>query len=127
MDKQAIYSNIRDLLLAYCPPYEAREGKNVSGKQSLELWAKGSYEVAGRKRSEVYFAGAIIQKSYVGFYFMPVYSDPSEAHAIFSEQLLKRLKGKSCFHITDGSIETMSDIKHALAEGFKLYKQRGWL
>jgi hypothetical protein len=99
----------------------------VSGKPSVELWAEGDYEIEGRRRKEVYFAGLIIQGSYVGFYFMPVYSDPEAMRAIFSDRLLGRLKGKSCFYITTDDEALMHDIEHALAEGFKLYKQRGWV
>jgi hypothetical protein len=33
-------------------------------------------EVLGRKKDELWFASALIQKGYVGFYYMPVYGDP---------------------------------------------------
>ncbi len=127
-EKLEIYDKIRALLKAYAPPYKIREGKNISGKQSMELWAEdGEYEFAGKKRKEVYFAGLVIQKSYVGFYFMPIYSDEAAMRQIFSQRLLKCLKGKSCFYITTNDAEMLNDIKQALAEGFKVYKQRGWV
>lgn len=126
--KIEIYNKIRRLLKAYEPPYKAREGKNVSGKQSTELWAEGGkYEFAGKIRKEMYFAGLVIQKDYVGFYFMPVYSDEAEMRRLFSPRLLKCLKGKSCFYITADDAEIMNDVRHALAEGFKIYKQHGWV
>ena len=62
-----------------------------------DLWSIKDLVIEGRKRKEVYFAGLIIQKSYVGFHFMPVFA---EAHLkpVFAPELLELLKGKSCFH-----------------------------
>lgn len=126
-EKIEIYNKIRALLREYEPPFVAREGKNVSGKQSVELWAKGKYEVNGKQRNEIYFAGLIIQKDYVGFYFMPVYSDEVAMRKVSSPDLLRCLKGKSCFYIKTTDAAIMRDIEHALAEGFKIYEQRGWI
>ncbi len=127
IEKQLIYTALRDMLAVYSPPYMVREGKNVSDKDSYGLWSEGDFEIFGRKRQEVYFAGIIMQKAYVGFYFMPIYSDPEVMRNVVSPRLRKCLKGKSCFYITRGDQEVMAEIKHVLAEGHKLYQQRGWV
>jgi len=49
-----------------------------------DVWFVKDLVIAGRKCKEVFFAGLIIQKSYVGFYFMPVYTD---AEAMSSSSL----------------------------------------
>lgn len=126
-DKTEIFAELRETLLPYSPPFKKREGKNVSGKDSFELWAEGEFEAFGRKRKEIFFAGLIMQKAYVGFYFMPIYSDPEAMRKIFSPRLLKCLKGKSCFYIKDLDDDLKTDIKRALAEGFALYNQREWV
>jgi hypothetical protein len=93
-----------------------------------DLWSIKDLIIDGRKRKEVFFAGLIIQSSYVGFYFMPVYSDiDAELKDVFGQELLKLLKGKSCFHIKklDETIE--KQIIEALEIGYKLYKERGWI
>ena len=82
--------------------------------------------IAGRKRKEVFFAGLIIQKSYVGFYFMPVYTD-AEAMSFIKPELLKRLKGKSCFHIKKLDAELLAQVDAALQAGCLLYQQKGWI
>lgn len=123
----SIYAAIRELLSAYAPPFKVREGKNSSNKDNYELWAEGEFEAFGRKRSEMFFAGLIKQKAYVGFYFMPIYNDPEALTKLVSPRLLKCLRGKSCFYIKQDDVEIMADIKQALAEGFKLYKLRGWV
>ena len=82
--------------------------------------------VAGRPRNEVYFAGLIVQKGYVGFYYMPVYSDP-ERKALFKPELLKLLKGKSCFHVRKLDDEVIGQIDEAVQAGHDLYRERGWV
>ena len=82
--------------------------------------------IEGRKRKEVFFAGLIIQKGYVGFYFMPVYSDV-EMKDFFKPELLSRLKGKSCFHIKKLDEALLGQIDEALRRGYALYVQKGWI
>lgn len=122
-----IYNTLKKALSAYSPPFIVREGKNVSGKDSYDLYAIGDFIAYGRKRSEVFFASVIMQKAYVGFYFMPIYTEPEAMKNVFSPRLLKCLKGKSCFYIKQLDDELLADIEQALQAGLKLYKQRGWV
>ncbi|WP_448634072.1 hypothetical protein [Pedobacter panaciterrae] len=46
---------------------------------------------------------------------------------IFGPDLLKLLNGKSCFHINKLDDALMLQIEEALAAGFKLYKEKGWV
>jgi len=68
----------------------------------------------------------IIQKDYVGFYYMPIYSE-TKLEAVFKPEFLKTLHGKSCFYIMMLDDELLSQIKKALKTGFDLYKKRGWI
>lgn len=90
------------------------------------LWSDKEVELKGRKMPDVYFVGLMVQKGYVGFYFMPVYANPglkSELHP----QLLKCLKGKSCFHIKKNDPELMEQVKQALEIGYEDFKRKGWV
>ena len=91
-----------------------------------DLWSEKDVVIAGRKRTEVYFAGLIIQKSYVGFYYMPVYTH-DEAKEFFGPEMLRLLKGKSCFYLKELTPEIRAQMKDALTRGFALYKERGWV
>ena len=71
------------------------------------------------------FASVIIQKSYVGLYYMPVYTNP-EMKKIFPPELLALLKGKSCFQIRISDARLVAHIQSALASGFRQYKKNGW-
>ncbi len=119
---KAMFKGLRSLLKRYQPPLVAK----MDDAGHFDLWSVKDVEIAGRKRKEVYFAGAIIQKSFVGFYYMPVYDSP-EMKKLFPPELLSLLKGKSCFHIKTLDARLLRQIKSALAAGYKLYKKNGWV
>jgi hypothetical protein len=121
-DLQTIFTTLRPLLARYQPPLVPKH----DDPRYLDLWSFKDLLIEGRKRKEVYFAGLVIQKSYVGFYFMPVYSD-AEVKGFFKPELLSCLKGKSCFHIKKLDGELLSQIDAALQAGYALYQQKGWI
>ena len=61
-----------------------------------------------------------------GFYFMPVYAE-ADLKAVFAPELLKLLKGKSCFHIKKLDPALLDQIKSALQVGYEAYQARGWV
>lgn len=119
---EAIFADVKALLAKYAPPFEVRTDE----KGGYHLWKTKAIVIDGRKRKEVYFAGVIPQKGYVGFYYMPVYAD-ADVKALFKPELLSLLKGKSCFHLRKNDPVVVKEIRRALADGVKLYKQRGWV
>jgi hypothetical protein len=121
-DRLEIFEKLKELLVKYSPPFTPK----TDTERWYDLYSVKDVEVWGRKRKEVYFAGIIIQKSYVGFYYMPVYAEP-EVKLLFKPELLKLLKGKSCFYIRNLDEELVRQIEQALADGFAMYKQRGWV
>ena len=119
---KAIFRRLRCLL----KQYEGVLVPKVDQGNKYDLWSFKDIEIAGRKRTEVYFAGLVIQSNYVGLYYMPVYVDTSLAK-VFSPELLKIKKGKSCFHIRELTPQLEKDIKKALKIGYELYEKRGWV
>lgn len=90
-----IFEALKELLTPYVKGsivMRGGSGGQVALVSEKEIW------VEGKKKPELHFAAVLIQKGYVGFYFMPVYSDP-ERKELFAPELLKLLKGKACFHI----------------------------
>jgi hypothetical protein len=120
-DLHAIFTAIQPLLRRYQPPLAPKNDT----ERYFDLWSFKDLEIEGRRRTEVFFAGLIIQKTYVGFYFMPVYAEP-EIKVLFPPELLRLLKGKSCFHIRTLTPALLSQIEAVLEQGFDLYRQRGW-
>ncbi len=107
-------------------PYAKRLSVRRDEPGYYDLWSDKEVEIAGRKRKDVFFASLIIQKSYVGFYYMPVYTH-QEAREFFGPELLALLKGKSCFYLKELTPEIRRQMTRALKEGFNLYKERGWV
>jgi hypothetical protein len=118
-----IFEEIKKLLM----PYEKGTMKIRGGTGGqVGLVSEKKVEIDGRKRDEIWFAGTLVQKGYVGFYFMPVQKEP-ETKEIFKPELLKCLKGKSCFHIKKFDTVIFKQIKEALEKGYQKYRQRGWV
>jgi len=121
-DLPEIFIRLKALIASYSPPLNSRQ----DSEQAFDLWSDKDLVIEGRKRKEVFFASAIIQKNYVGFYFMPIYVE-KEITEVFKPELLRLKKGLSCFHIKDLTPELEEQITEALRVGFELYEQRGWV
>ena len=121
-DLELIFSSLKELLQDYQPPLLAK----IDDPGRYDLWSVKDVVIAGRKRKEVFFASAIIQKGYVGFYFMPIYGAP-EMTEFFPAELLSLLKGKSCFHMKRLDDKLLEQVRTALQDGFALYKDRKWV
>ena len=117
-----IFGRLRTILKKHEDPL--RPKFDLEGR--YDLWSFKDVEIAGRKRKEVNFASLIVQSRWVGFYYMPVYTDAS-LKEFFPERLLKLLKGKSCFRIRELDEELERQIDDVLERGYRLYQQRGWI
>lgn len=118
----ALFSQLRALLKKYEDILKPKKDEDGF----YDLWSFKDLEIAGRKRKEVFFASVVTRKNYVGFYYMPIYTDTGLSE-VFKPELLSLLKGKSCFHIKQLTPELETQIKEALETGYKLYQDRGWV
>ena len=66
---QPIFNELKPFLARYDPLLRSKRDEPAY----YDLWSFKDLVIEGRKRKEVFLAGLIIQKSYGGFYFMPVY------------------------------------------------------
>ena len=119
---QAIFGALKPLLQAYQPPLIPK----TDDERYFDLWSPKPIVIDGRKRKEVFFAGLIIQKDYVGFYFMPTYAE-TNLKTVFEPELLCLLKGKFCFHVKKLDEELLRQIEVALKIGYELYRERDWV
>jgi hypothetical protein len=118
-----IFETIKNMLL----PYEKGSIKLRGGTGGqIAMVSEKPIEIDGRKRDELWFAAALVQKGYVGFYFMPVY-DKKQMEEMFKPELLKCLKGKGCFHIKKADPLIYAQIKESLKKGYDSYKAKGWV
>ncbi len=123
-----VYEGLHKLLSRYAPPFKTTSG-TIRGKSDLHLTVPKAVVVPGAyggKPAEIAMASIILQKGYVGFYFMPAYTNPGLKNKL-SPSLAKLLKGKSCFYIKKLDAALLTDIENALREGVKCFKDRGWV
>jgi hypothetical protein len=123
-----VYNDVETLLKRYVPPFQAGDFA-VRGKESLQLVVPKPVAIPGAyggKPVKLQFAAVILQKAYVGFYLMGVYTNPALKKKI-SPALLKTLKGKSCFHLKTLDEQMKKDIATALDASAEVYEERGWL
>ncbi|MDF1497562.1 MAG: DUF1801 domain-containing protein [Patescibacteria group bacterium] len=119
---QIIFNRLKKLLKKYEGPLEPM----FDVKNKYNLWSCKDLEINGKKRDKISFATLIIQSNYVCFYFMPIYTD-SNLKDLIDDNLVKLLKGKSCFHIQTLNDNLEKQIAKALNAGFKIYKKKGWI
>ena len=119
-DRALIFRAIRPLMARYAPPLQPRT--DVEGR--YELWSPGPVAVDAGREKDVFFAGLIIQSSYVGFYFMPLAADEDRG-SVFEPELLGLLK--SCFHVKRLDDRLLAQISAALDRGRDIWAQRGWI
>ena len=118
-----IFEEIKKMLT----PYDKGTMKLLGGTGGkVILISTKPVEIFGRKREELWFASALVQKGYVGFYYMPVYGD-NEVRKMIKPELLNCLKGKACFHIKKYDKEIFSQVSDALKAGYDCWHKRGWI
>ena len=113
---QQIFARIRKQLLPFGKMMEVR----VDKEGAYQLYILGDVEISGRKFKECYFAGAVIQKTMVAFYFFPIYSHP--AAFTVPAAIQKNCKGKSCFNFKKLDDVQEKAIAALLKDGAAFYK-----
>jgi hypothetical protein len=83
-------------------------------------------EIDGKKRNELWFASAMVQKGYVGFYYSPRYVN-GDLKKHFSDAFVKCLKGGGCFYIKKNDPLLMADIKKAIRLGYEACIEKNWI
>ena len=131
MDKlETIFIRIREILEQHAANLEVNEADIVSqkakAKPSYQLYGQQEISIAGKKPQKTYVGGVIQQKNYVSFYLSPMYSHP-ELRKQVSPELMKFLKGKTCFNINKATPDLYKEIAEILALGIQIYQDLNWL
>ena len=107
---------LKDLLKAHLNPLMIREEtETVFQVCGTKARMQGKTKVDG-----YYFASVMPKPGDVRLYFFPIYTHVGFFNDI-SPELKKCLKGKSCFHIKNLSLELEEDIKKMIQKGIDLY------
>ncbi|MEJ2880842.1 hypothetical protein [Pedobacter sp. GR22-6] len=118
-----IFQTIR----AVMQPYTVQGFINRENSETLyDLWSERHVLVEGKERTEICFASLEIGKDQVLLDFMPVSGD-EEIGEVFDPALLDLRKGDSSFHIKELDEKLLLHIENALANGFRIYKEKAWV
>lgn len=71
-----------------------------------------------------FFACAQVRSKSIAFYFMPIYEYPELLNTI-SDDLKKKLKGKSCFHFTKPDPTLLAELADLVEQGFLRIDENG--
>lgn len=74
----------------------------------------------------MYFASAIIQKSYVSFHLFPLYACP-ELNNDLSPELRKHKQGKACLNFTEPDLFLFVQLAALTTAGYRAFKNKGWV
>ena len=109
-----------DRLAAIFAPYRSTliAKADEPGKLYLETPPSTAYP------SGLFFGAVKIEKRYVSFHLMPVYSHPSLLQGI-SPELQKRKQGKSCFNFTRQDDALLGALETLTAAGFARFQDDG--
>jgi len=118
-----VFDEIKKLMIPYSKGSLVLKG-GTDGQ--VALITNKPVVIEGRKRDELWFVSMLVQKGYVGFYYMPVYMNEPVRRQLKPE-LLKMLKGKACFHIKNTDPPILAQIEEALRIGYDAYKKMGWI
>lgn len=117
-----IFKQLKPVLQNYVPPLTAKKDSDTG----YEVWGTKQAMIAGKMKSEIFFAAFMVKKNFVGLYYFPIYTHP-EIKKDLPPKLVKLLSGKSCFHISELDENLIQHIETALDVGFKFYVQQGWI
>lgn len=121
-NKTEIYNTLKDTLAQFAPPCVVTDDTD----SVYHLYGTKPASIGKSNYDGIYFASAVIRKSYVALHFFPIYTHVDQFENI-GEDLRKCLKGKSCFHIKRINDPLFDQIKKALDKGIEVYQKEGWL
>jgi hypothetical protein len=79
-----------------------------------------------KNKKPLYFGGVKIQKNYVSYYLMPVYTNPELVEDL-SADLTKRRQGKSCFNFKTADQALFDEMSDITKRAFESYQAQGFI
>ena len=109
-----------DQLKAILKPYEPRLSVTVDSSEGYSL----DTHQLGPNKKPMFFGAAVIKKNYVSFHLMPVYVHPELLEGI-SDQVRKRMQGKSCFNFKTLDADTLAELRQLTERGLEAFQKDG--
>lgn len=118
ISKSQVFTELRSVLVPYASQlvvtYDGADGYSLDTRHILP------------NRQPLFFGSVKVQKNYVSFYLMPVYVFPELLEGI-SDELRKRMQGKSCFNFKKLDSDLFSELASLTRAGFERYQTAGYI
>lgn len=89
-----------------------------------EFYLDTRHVMPNKKR--LFFGAVQIKKRYVSYHLMPVYVFPDLLSSM-SEDLKRRMQGKSCFNFTSADDQMLSELAELTKTGYQRYQEAGYV
>lgn len=116
------YSLVEASLRSILQPYE--KDMMVLSPEGMDFGLNTRHIMPNKQ--PLFFAGVKQRKNYVSFYLMPVYVFPELLNGI-SDNLRKRMQGKSCFNFTKVDPVLFAELDALTQAGFIRYREKGYI
>lgn len=121
---------IFDQFVELLEPYSKWLDNRIKTKEHYELWTNHSFRSQSmhpKTKRGILFAGLVILKNRVGFYFYPLHINDALRTRI-DASILSFWKGGSAFHFLEPlSVLSSEKFQELLLEGLRYYQQNWWV
>ena len=116
------FADVFERLRAILDPYAGRLERAAEADDELSL--NTTHVMANG--TPLWFGGVQVKKRYVSYHLMPVYVNPALLEDV-SQELKKRMQGKSCFNFTKVDPSLLEELAALTERGFEDYKSKGYV
>ncbi len=116
-DLEATFRALREVM----EPFAADLGRKTDSDKELYLEARPP-----GKSDPVFFGAVQLQKKYVSYHLMPVYTDPDLLEAV-SPELRGRMQGRSCFNFSTVDPALFGELAALTGAALGRYRQHGYV
>lgn len=121
------YIEIFQTIRASLQPYATLGFDNRTNSETVyDLWSNKNVEIDGSPRNEVFFVSVGIEDNHVALHLLPE-DQVNELKNISDPGFQELLNGNGYFEIVSLDDPLLTKIEEAIAAGFKIYKDKGWV
>jgi hypothetical protein len=113
---EAVFAGLREILAVYEP-------KLAVVRDTRDYYYLDTHTI-GPNKKPVMFAAVRVNKNYVSYHFMPIYTG---AVSDMSTALKKRMQGKACFNFSEVDAALFKELKQLTKRGYQAWKKIEWV
>ncbi len=114
--------NVFEALKTLMQPYAEKLIRRTDVPAKLHL----DTDYVMKNKKPLFFGAVQIKKNYVSYHLMPVYVNPELLQGM-SDELRKRMHGKSCFNFKAIDKDLFAEIGLLTKSGYDFYRSEGYI